>query len=82
MGRNKASGKLRCLKWILIKSVGWGGAGLVCSAAGPVKVTTVMRFVMSELNLDKVWGGPGGRGKTGESERVRGMKNSSCVIRA
>lgn len=39
---NKASRKLRCLKWILLKTVGWGGAGLVCSAAGPVRVTTVM----------------------------------------
>lgn len=34
---------------------------------------------MPELNLDKVWGGPGGRTKPGESERVGGMKNSSCV---
>ena len=39
---NKASRKLRCLKWILLKTVGWGGAGLVCSAAGPVRVTTGM----------------------------------------
>ena len=38
--------------------------------------------MMPELNLDKVWGGPGGRTKPGESERVGGMKNSSCVIRA
>lgn len=37
---------------------------------------------MPELNLDKVWGGPEGRGKPGGSERVGSMKNSSCVIRA
>lgn len=62
-----------------LNKVGGMGVGLGSRVVlqWPVKVTTVMRFVMSELNLDKVWGGPGGRGKPGEPERVGGMEECS-----